>query len=207
AGTMQPAYGILPPGIPGYNEELVGLDYDVEEARELIASSSYGDVFNMPPITITTAGWGGLIASELEALVYQWRQNLGVEVTVRQLEPDRFLYHLLQEKDEMFYIGWIADYPHPQDFLEILFSSGAENNYGEYSNPDFDVLLETAAAEPDNDLSLALYQQAEQLLVEDAVCLPLCFGRNYILVKPYVSGFNLNLLGFAMLSEVSVESH
>ncbi|GAH66093.1 unnamed protein product, partial [marine sediment metagenome] len=35
AGTMQPAYGILPPGIPGYNEELVGLDYDVEEAREL----------------------------------------------------------------------------------------------------------------------------------------------------------------------------
>jgi len=207
AGTMQPAYGILPPGIPGYNEELVGLEYDIDEARGLIASSSYGDVSNLPPITITTAGWGGLIASELEALVYQWRHNLGVEVTVRQLEPDRFLYHLEQEKDEMFYSGWIADYPHPQDFLEILFSSGAENNYGEYSNPDFDALLEMAAAEPDNDLSLALYQQAEQMLVEDAVCLPLCFGRNYILVKPYVSGYQLNLMGFAMLNEVSVESH
>ena len=207
AGIMQPAYGILPPGIPGYNDELVGLGYDVEEARALIAQSSYGDVSNLPPITLTTAGWGGLISSEVEALVYQWRENLGVEVTVRQLDPGVFLYNLLEEKDEMYYIGWIADYPHPQDFLEILFSSGVENNYSGYSNPDFDALLEAAAAEPNQDLSLALYQQAEQMLVDDAVCIPLSFGVNYILVKPYVSGFQLNPLGFAMLNEVSVASH
>jgi len=207
AGTMQPAYGILPPGIPGYNDELVGLDYDVEEAKALIARSSYGDISNLPPITLTPAGWGGLISSELESLVYQWRENLGVEVTVRQLEPEAFLYHLDRERDEMFYTGWIADYPHPQDFLDILFGSEAENNYGGYSNPDFDALLEMAAAEPDYDLSLALYQQAEQMLVDDAVCIPLCFGVNYILVKPYVSGYQLNLLGFAMFNEVSVAPH
>jgi oligopeptide transport system substrate-binding protein len=207
AGVMQAAYGVLPPGIPGYNQGLVGLEYDVEEARELIANSSYGDVANLPPITLTTAGWGGLIATETEALVYQWRENLGVEVTVRQLEPEAFLYHLDEERDEMFYTGWIADYPHPQDFLEILFGSGSENNYGGYSNPDFDALLEAAAAETDYELSLALYQQAEQMLVEDAACLPLCFGVNYVLVKPYVIGYQLNLLGFAMLNEVSVASH
>jgi len=207
AGTMRPAYGILPTGIPGYNDELVGLGYDVEAARELIAQSSYGDVANLPPITMTTAGWGGLILAEVESLVYQWRENLGVEVTVRQLEPEAFLYHLDRERDEMFYTGWIADYPHPQDFLEVLFGSGAENNYGGYSNPDFDALLEMAAAEPDYDLSLALYQQAEQMLVDDAVCIPLCFGVNYLLVKPYVSGFQLNLLGFAMFNEVSVAPH
>jgi len=203
-GTMQPAYGVLPPGMPGYNGALVGLGYDVEGARELIADSSYGDVSQLPPITLTTAGWGGLISSEVESLVYQWRENLGVEVTVRQLEPEAFLYHLDQERDEVFYTGWIADYPHPQDFLEVLFGSEAENNYGGYSNPDFDALLAAAAAEPDQDLSLALYQQAEQMLVDDAVCLPLCFGVNYMLVKPYVSGYQLNLLGFAMLNKVSV---
>jgi oligopeptide transport system substrate-binding protein len=152
-------------------------------------------------------GWGGLISPELEALVYQWRQNLGVEVKVRQLEPLRFFYHLREEKDEMFDMGWIADYPHPQDFLEILFSTGAENNDGGYSNPDFDALLEAAAAEPDYEQSLALYQQAEQILVDDAACLPLCFGVNYMLVKPYVSGYQLNLLGFAMLNKVSVAPH
>ncbi|GAI58635.1 unnamed protein product [marine sediment metagenome] len=105
----------------------------------------------------------------------------------------------------MFYIGWVADYPHPQDFLDVLFHTGTDNNYGEYSNPGVDALLERAGIEPDNDLSLKLYQQAEQLLVEDAACLPLWFGKNYVLVKPYIKGYKLNPLGFAMLNNVSVE--
>ena len=105
----------------------------------------------------------------------------------------------------MFDMGWIADYPHPQDFLDVLFHSGADNNYGEYINPELDALLDMAGVELDNELSLALYQQAEQKLVDDAACLPLCFGQNYILVKPYIKGYNLNPLGFAMLNSVSFE--
>jgi oligopeptide transport system substrate-binding protein len=205
--TIEPAYGILPPGMPGYNQDLVGIGYDVAGARELIAQSSYGDVANLPPITVTTLGWGGAISRELESVVYQWQQNLGVEVKVRQLEPEQFLYHLSGEADEMFYSGWIADYPHPQDFLDILFHSGSENNYGGYSNPEVDTLLDEAGVEQDRDLSLELYQQAEQLLVDDAACLPLGFGRDYVLVRPYVKGYNLNPLGFAMLNTVSVEPH
>jgi oligopeptide transport system substrate-binding protein len=130
-----------------------------------------------------------------------------VEVTVRQLEPDRFLYHLIEEKDEMFYMGWIADYPHPQDFLDVLFHTGVENNFSEYGNPAVDALLERAAVETDSERSLALYQQAEQALVDDAACLPLWFGQNYTLVKPYVDGYELNPLGFAMLNKVSIRPH
>ena len=204
---VQPADGILPPGMPGFNEDLSGLNYDVTEARELIKASKYGDVSKLPPITITTAGWGGLISQELEAIISEWRQNLGVEVKVRQLEPERFLYHLRQEKNEMFDMGWVADYPHPQDFLDVLFHSGAENNYGEYSNSEIDALLEMAGTEPDYDLSLALYQQAEQKLVSDAACLPLWFGKNYILVKPYVKGYSLSPQGTVMLNIVSIEPH
>ncbi len=206
-GMVQPADGILPPGMPGFNKDLSGLNYDINEAKELIATSRYGDVSRLPPITVTTSGWGGLISQGLEAIIQEWRNNLGVEVRVRQLEPQRFLYQLTQEKDEMFYIGWIADYPHPQDFLDVLFHSGADNNYSEYSNPEIDALLEVAGVESDYDLSLALYQQAEQKLVEDAASLPLWFGRNYILSKPYIKGYNLNPMGFAMLNKVSVEPH
>jgi len=204
---VQPADGILPPGIPGFNKDLTGLNYDLNKARELIAASRYGDASRLPPITITTSGEGGLISPELEAIVYEWRQNLGVEVKIRQLEPRRFIYHLMQEKDEMFYFGWIADYPHPQNFLEVLFHSGAENNAGEYSNPEIDALLEMANVELDSDLSLGLYQQAEQKLVDDAACLPLWFGKNYILVKPYVKDYNLNPQGLATLNDVSIEPH
>ena len=203
---VQRADGILPPGIPGYNEGLVGLGYDVNRAKELIKQSKYGDVSKLPPITLTTSGYGGLISSTLEAAITQWRDNLGVEVTVRQLEPDWFLYHLKEEKDEMFDMGWIADYPHPQDFLDVLFHTGAENNFAEYANPAVDAILEKAGIEADADKSLELYQQAEQMLVDDAAILPLWFGKNYVLVKPYVQGYNLNPMGFAWLNKVSIQS-
>jgi oligopeptide transport system substrate-binding protein len=201
---VEPAYGILPPGMPGYNEDLVGLTYDPEAARELIASSKYGDVANLPPITLTVSGRGGLISNDLEAIIHEWQQNLGVEVTVRQLEPERFLYHLTEEVDQMYYLGWIADYPHPQNFLDVLFYSDSENNYSGYRNPEVDELLTQAGVEPDNEASLALYQQAEELIVADAACLPLWFGKNYYLVKPRVSGYEINPLGLAVLSNVSL---
>ena len=201
---VQRADGILPPGMPGFNKDLSGLGFDVNKAKELIASR-YGSVSGLPPITITTSGWGGLISQGLEAIIQEWRQNLGVEVKVRQLEPQRFLYYLKQEKDEMFFIGWVADYPHPQNFLDVLFHTGVDNNYGEYSNPEVDALLERAGVEPDDDLSLALYQQAEQKLVDDAGCIPLWFGQNHILVKSYIEGYDLNPMGFAMLNKVSIE--
>ena len=202
---MQRADGILPPGIPGFNEDLSGLDYDVNKAKELIADSRYGSVDKLPSLTITTMGWGGLISQGLEAIIHEWRQNLGVEVKVRQLEPQRFFYYIKQEKDEMYYLGWVADYPHPQNFLELLFHTGEENNAGEYSDPEVDALLERAGAELDYDLSLALYQEVEQKLVDDAACIPLWFEQNYILVKPYVDGYDLTPMGFAMLNKVSVK--
>jgi oligopeptide transport system substrate-binding protein len=206
-GTQQRADGILPPGMPGFNENLNVMSYDVELAREYLSQSSYGDSSYSPPIVITTVGWGGLIAQELEAIIYEWQTNLGVDVTVRQLEPERFLYHLKEERDEMFFMGWIADYPHPQDFLEVLFHSLAEQNYGDYGNHEVDILLELAAVQSDKELSMELYQTVEQMLVDDVACIPLSFGQNYVLIKPYVNGFALNALGVPMLDRVTIVPH
>jgi oligopeptide transport system substrate-binding protein len=199
------AEGILPPGMPGYNETLVGLDYNVEEAKKLIAASKYGDVSNLPPITLTVEGYGNSIPSYLGAIIQEWQQNLGVEISVRQLETDIFLYNLKQEKDEMFMLGWVADYPDPDNFLEILFHTGSENNIFEYSNPTLDALLDQAAIEQDRVVRLSMYQQAEQLVVDDAPCLPLFHGTNYILVKPYVKDYELGPLGVPDLSKVYID--
>ena len=203
---MEQADGIIPVGMPGYNDELVSPGYDVALALDLIANSSYGDVSNLPEIIVTDGGYGGQISSLLEAIINEWRVNLGVEVTVRQLEPDEFLYSISEEKDQMFLWGWSADYPHPQDFLEILFASYSEGNYGEYSNFEVDALLKQAGTQKDEELSLELYQQAEQILVNDAACIPLYFGNNYVLVKSYIKGYELNPLGFAMLNKVYFEN-
>ncbi len=199
------ADGILPPGMPGYNEALEGLDYDVEKAIEFIAASRYGDVSNLPPITLTVGGYGNSIPSYLGAIVQEWQQNLGVEISVRQLEPENFIYNLKQEKDEMFILGWIADYPDPHNFLDILFYTGSENNIFEYSNPGLDASLDQAAIEQVEADRLAMYQQAEQLVVGDAPCLPLWHGTNYILVEPDVKGYELSPLGVPDLSKVYLE--
>jgi len=108
---MQPANGILPPGMPGYNEALSGLDFDIAGAKELIASSEYGDVSKLPPITITTMGWGGTISSGLEAIIHEWRQNLGVEVKVRQLEPDTWAGWLITLTHRIFWRFYFTAVP------------------------------------------------------------------------------------------------
>jgi len=203
-GTVQKADGILPPGMPGYNSQLKGLEFNPQKALDLIKASKYGSVANLPPIVITVAGYGGGIGSDLEAIINEWRQNLGVEVTVRQIDPERFLYNTKDELDNMYESGWSADYPHPQDFLDILFASNTSDNYGGYNNPAVDDLLAKAGVEPDNAKSLAIYQQVEQMLVNDAACIPLWFGKDYTLVKPNVQGYTLNAMGYVNLNEVSI---
>ena len=177
----------------------------MEKAIELIADSRYGDASNLPSITLTVDGYGNSIPSYLGAIIQAWQQNLGVEISVRQLETEDFLYNLKQEKDEMFVMGWIADYPDPHNFLDILFYTGSENNIFEYSDPGLDTLLDQAAIEQNGALRLAMYQQAEQLVVDDAPCLPLFHGANYILVEPYVKGYELSPLGIPDLTKVYLE--
>ena len=196
------ADGILPPGLPGYNGALKGLDYDVEQAKELIAASKYADASNLPPITLTVDGYGNNIPSYLGAIIQEWQQNLGVEISVRQLETETFIYNLKEEKDDIFTMGWIADYPDPHDFLDVLFYTGSEVNIGEYENPTLDALLDQAAIAQNTTDRLAMYQQAEQLVVDDAPCVPLWHGTNYILVKPYVQGYELTAQGIPDLSRV-----
>jgi oligopeptide transport system substrate-binding protein len=201
---MTEANGILPPSMPGYNENLQGLTYDVAKAKNLIASSKYGSAANLPPITLTDAGWGGNISEYLGAILQDWRENLGVEVSVRELEPEIFSYSLTEEADQMYVSGWIADYPDPQNFLDILFHTGAEYNTGKYSNAQVDNLLDQAGVEQNETARISLYQQAEQKIVDEAACLPLWFGKTYILVEPYVKNYTLDLQGVPTLKEILV---
>lgn len=202
----QKSNGILPPGMPGYNENVKGLEFNVNQAKDLINKSKYGDVSKLPTITMSVGGEGGWAGSLVESLVYQWKQNLGVDVRVRQLEPD--LYNALgQEVDQMFYFGWIADYPHPQDFLDILFGTDSAFNYGKFSDPAVDSLVQQANHEMDENQSFVLYQQAEQKMVDEAACLPVLFDKSYILVQPYVKGLSVNALGFIPFNKVSINPH
>jgi len=199
------ADGILPAGMPGYNRDLKKLDYNPAYARELLARSRYSS--DLPPVTITILGWGGVdVDPSLGAVIQDWEQNLGAKVSVRLLEPDPFHYSLQQEADEMYVLGWVADYPDPQNFLQTLFYTGSEYNHGRFSSREFDSLIDRAAIEQDKDKRMELYRQAEQIIIDQAPVIPLWFNRNYVLVNPRVNNYSIDPLGVPRLNLVTIEN-
>jgi ABC-type oligopeptide transport system substrate-binding subunit len=106
---------------------------------------------------------------------------------------------------QAFKVGWIADYPDPENFLDMIFHCGSVENYTGYCNSSVDALLEQARVTSDVDGRMEIYHLAEQAIVQDAPCLPLWFGQNYYLVKPYVKGFNPAPTIISSLKDVWIE--
>ncbi len=201
---VTPARGLLPPGLPGFDPALEGIGHDPAGARAALAASRYGGPDGPPAVVFTTAGTGS-ITPDLELLIAGWREALGVEVSVRQLDPAAYYYRLADEVDGLFDFGWIADYPDPENFLDLLLHSGAvENNIGRYASPVFDGLLERARTEQDHDERMSLYQEAERVLLADAAIAPLFHAPDYVLVRPNVDGFSVSPLGIPLFTQVRV---
>lgn len=189
-GRALPAIGTFPPGLPGFNIGLKGLSYDPEGARQLLAESKYGGADNLPPIVYTGAGIGSYIGANVAALAQMWQQVLGVEITVENLEPNYYYDQIYAgQHGQIFGGGWCADYPDPENFADVLFHSDSAQNNGNYSNPELDTLLEAARVEQDVTKRIEMYQQAEQMIVDDAPVLFTTHSLSYILVKPYVKGY------------------
>ena len=142
----------------------------------------------------------------------QWAKNLGIKSELKGVTFDTFVV----ERPKLVYSlarnAWGADYPHPDNFLRALFGSQSGNNDEGYNNPDFDALLAQAGAEPDIAKSTALYNQAQQILVDDA---PAVFTRwrisNYE-IRPWVKGVigtaqDSNVIGDLFFENVSIEKH
>lgn len=233
-----PAYGILPPGFPGHNQNLLGLRYNIEEAMISLAESGYGlanpqvahklaDANNapdeesrlmalaeasrlaaaeLPTIILSVPGGGGAVGLDTEVILAVWQELLGVNVEVQQSEFATFLNDVDRRRYQMFTLGWVADYPDPQNFLDILFHSESANNHTSYSNIQVDRLLEQARTEKDVETRIALYQEAEQLIVSDVPWIPRWYeGDRYVLIKPHIKGYVLSPLPISKLRFIHIE--
>jgi len=200
-----PAKGILPPGFPGFSESVSGYEFDPIKAKQLLLESKYGnDLDNLPPITITTPGsFGANVSLDMEVVLAMWEKNLGISTEFQQTEFATFLKDLNKRRFQMFDIGWIADYPDPENFLDILFYSDSSNNHTNYNNPEVDALLEKARVETDETLRFSIYNEVEQTILDDAPWIPLWYsGERYLLVKPNVHDYLLTPLIIPKLRHV-----
>lgn len=197
-GYSTRATSILPPGIPGYTPNLFDLDYDPVLARELLSQSEHFSTGLLDNPIISFSG--------SSAFHWMWNQNLGVEfVDVSLLEPDDFLSRRDNNEFSFGVTGWCADYPDPQNFLEILMHGDSDENNSGYSNPEVNALLEQAGSEPDEQTRLALYAQAEQMILDDFVLIPISHSLSYRLVKPYVKNFKTTPIGVQQYHELEIQ--
>jgi len=205
AGLVEPAKGILPPGMPGYNPGLKGIEFDPDQARKLLDEAGGPEV--LKDVVLLTPGRGASPSDALEAIVAMWTENLQLDfdIPVEQEDFGLFLRDIDEGNFAMFSLGWIADYPDPQNFLDIKLRSNSPNNETRYSNPEVDDLLDQALNEQDEAKRQQLYQQAEQIIVDDAPWIPLYHGKASVLIKPYVKGYKIPPFIIENLRYVSIE--
>jgi len=190
-GNVELAKGLLPPGLPGYSESLTGIPYDPEAARQLLAGSKYADDF--PQVVFSAVDRDGEPTEQVQFIIAAWQEVLGIEVEVDLLETDVYYYSLENVVGNLWHSGWVADYPDPENFLDLLLSSHVLE--GKYVNERFDNLVEAARTERDRETRLRMYGEAEQLLIDEAGIFPLFHIKDYVLVRPRVEGFRMSALG------------
>lgn len=206
SGLRVPAYGILPPGFPGYADDIQGLEFNEDLAKEYLAKSKYADPATRPRIVVSVSGTGGDISIDLQVVLEMWERTLGVEVEIQQVEWATYLQDLNRRKFQVFVLGWNADYPDPQDFLDILFYGESENNHTAYDSPEVNALLERARVESDPQARVALYNQAEQRIIDDAAWLPLWYtGERNLLLKPHIKGYVLSPMTIPKMRYVYID--
>ena len=187
--TEPAAKTIVPPLMPDYdNEGLSAPPYDPEAARRLLAESSYGGAAGLPPVTLHVSSGGPDTDPVADAIAYVLEQNLGVTIGIEQSEWSDFLTELNRPEQpyQMFVLGWIADYPDPENFLYLLFGSGSADNHSRYANEEVNRLLDQAGLEMDPARRNDLYVEAERIILAEAPIVPLYHDVEYWLTKPYV---------------------
>ena len=190
-GAVRAQDRILPGGIPGSELRVDGLAFDANLAKQLLSETKFDPTQKL----VLTYGTEGDNAKVVEFVVQEWKTNLGVNVTAEPMELQTFSQRMTDTYNDpskglqMYYSVWGADYPDPQNWLSQQLRTDVGNNNGHYSNPTFDKLVDQADVEVKDAISrLKLYNQAEQMAVNEVGWLPLFSPNSNAMVKPYVTG-------------------
>jgi oligopeptide transport system substrate-binding protein len=204
-----PAYGWVPPVNNYQSQRMPGAELSQAErevrAKQLYAEAGYGPE---NPLTVeflynthqNHKSIGVAVAS-------MWKTVLGVETRLINQEWKVFLEARRKKTDtQVFRGGWIGDYNDAFTFAELLHSENAQNDAG-YANPEYDRLLQAAARERDLARRAELLQSAEAVLLADQPLIPIYFYVTKRLVKPWVGGFQPNIMDHHYTKDMFILAH
>lgn len=199
-GYVYPATGgFVPPGMPGHTPG-VGLPYDPERARHLLAEAGYPGGRGFPMAEALNRPSHEPLA---KYCCLAWQEVLGIDIPWETVS----LATLFERYDHLppdLALGlWVADYPDPDCYLRICIES--ENP--DWNNPTYERLIETARRVTDQAERMRLYEQAERILAEEAPIISLTYGRVPLLLKPWVKGYQLSTMKGQFWKDIMIEPH
>lgn len=179
----------LYPGIPGYQDE-VQQTYDPERARELLAEAGYPDGEGFPTLQLHYDSESATAQQRATFWAQNWSQDLNIDVKPTPMDLAQ-LQSLRTNNDPSLLIAlenWFEDYPHPQDWLSLVFGPGSTRAPLGWEDQEFYDLVQEADALQLEE-AIPLYQEADARLTELAPVAFYIHGENLVLVKPNVQGY------------------
>ena len=171
-GGQIPSFALAPP--IGEYQPAAGTGFDIAAAKQLLEAAGYPNGQGLPTFTImyNTLDSHKYVAEYLQEA---WKNNLGINVQLENLEWATFLEDRKSSRMELGRAGWIADYPDAQNFLDLLITGGG-NNDGHYSDPEYDRLIRQASAMSGGPERDAVMHQAEEIAItRDQAVIPIYY--------------------------------
>lgn len=195
--------GFVPMGLPSFDSSVVkGYNYSPAKSKELLAEAGYPGGKGLPTIKLLTIA----IYADMANFIAKQLEESGMPVQVEVVQKSLLLDMTSNSRAAFFRGSWIADYPDAENYLSVFYSKNpAPPNYTRYKNPLFDALFEKAIAETNDSIRYKLYQQADQVMINDAPVVPLWYDKAVHLVQPYVKGFSPNALNLLELRYTRLE--
>ena len=181
-GLVFPATGgLVPPGMPGQLPR-IGLPYDPQQARLLLAEAGFSQGHGFPAVECLAVDKTAA-TPRVDHLEANWSDNLGVRVRWTRLPWTELLNRLYSANlPHVWLMGWTADYADPDSFLRVAQWQSVRC----WQNDEYDKLMEDARRTSDHERRMGIYRQADAVLIREAPVVPLSYDRVHDLVKPWV---------------------
>lgn len=192
-GSAIPLKGVLPQGMPGFNETLRGYTYDPDKAQKLLQEAGYPQGEGLPSLVLTYNQDEG--HRQVAEKVAQQLSKLGVSVKTEAVEWTYFRKQINSFSLSFFRVQWRPDYPDPDSFLYSLYHSSQVGvcNYINYCNPQADKVLEQSRTQKiDSKERVKTLNRAEEIVVDDAPYLWLFQRKTVKMVSPQIKGLKLD---------------
>ncbi|MFO8044085.1 MAG: peptide ABC transporter substrate-binding protein [Alkalispirochaeta sp.] len=184
-----PARTLYAPTFPGYSEDIAEqTGYDPERARQHLADAGYPDGEGFPDVSLWWRIEGGIhapiVGPMAEYLQAQFQDVLNIDIEVEGKELKTWIDGLADRENNMFLSPYMYDYVDPSNFASIFVNGGRHH----WENDEYTELVNRANESFDQEERLELYQEAEQILIDEAAVTYLVHPVENLMWKPYISG-------------------